>query len=158
MSEIPGTGPLLEQCREAINRLAELSRRHDGSWLTLDMSMREVKAVFALASHGSISVGGLGRRLDIAEPTASLLVEELVVKGLAARETDPLDRRRTIVKLTEEGAALIDRLQQTRDENVIRWLGQLAEDDLRALLRGLEAIVRSAEACADAVGPVERNP
>jgi DNA-binding MarR family transcriptional regulator len=138
--------------------LAELSRSHGGWWLSLDMSMRAVKAVFVLAIHGPVSVGGLGRRLDLAEPTASLLVEELVTKGLAAREVDPLDRRRTLVKLTNEGAALVDRLQQTRDENLIRWLGQLGEDDLQAVLLGLEAILRAAQACSEASGPAETNP
>ena len=157
MTEASSATSLLERCRDVIDRLAELSRSHGGWWLSLDMSMREVKAVFVLAVHGPVSVGGLGRRLDIAEPTASLLVKELVTKGLAARETDPLDRRRTLVKLTNEGAELVDRLQQTRDENLIRWLGQLGEDDLQALLRGLEAILRAAQGCAEAAGPIESN-
>jgi DNA-binding MarR family transcriptional regulator len=158
MTEASSATSLVERCRDLIDRLAELSRSHGGWWLSLDMSMRQVKAVFVLAIHGPVSVGGLGRRLDLAEPTASLLVEELVTQGLAAREIDPLDRRRTLVKLTNEGAALVDRLQQTRDENLIRWLGQLGEDDLQAVLRGLEAILRAAQGCSEASGPAERNP
>jgi DNA-binding MarR family transcriptional regulator len=158
MTEASSARSVLEECHDVINRLAELSRRHGSWWLDVDMSMRQVKAVFVLAVHGPISVGGLGRRLDLAEPTASLLVEELVTKTLAARETDPLDRRRTLVRLTDEGAALVDRLQQTRDENIDRWLGALGEGDLRALLQGLEAILRAAQGCSEAAGPAERNP
>jgi DNA-binding MarR family transcriptional regulator len=157
MTEPSSAMSLVERCRDLIDRLAEMSRSRGGWWLSLDMSMRQVKAVFVLAIHGPVSVGGLGRRLDLAEPTASLLVEELVTQGLAAREIDPLDRRRTLVKLTNEGAALVDRLQQTRDENLIRWLGQLGEDDLQAVLRGLEAILRAAQACAETAGPVKTN-
>jgi len=157
MTEASNNTSLVGQCREVIDRLAELSRSHGGWWLSLDMSMRQVKAVFVLTIHGPLSVGALGRRLDLAEPTASLLVEELVTKGLAARETDPLDRRRTLVRLTSEGTTLVDRLQQTRDENLIRWLGQLGEGDLEALLRGLEAILRAAQGCTETAGPLMAN-
>jgi DNA-binding MarR family transcriptional regulator len=158
VSESKDKASILEQCLEAIGRLAELSRCQGGWWLSLDMSMRQVKAIFVLAIHGTVSVGKLGRILDLAEPTASLLVDDLVSKGLAVRETDPLDRRRTLVELTQEGASLVDRLQQTRDENVIRWLGSLEEDDLQAVLLGLEAILRAAQACAETGAQPEVKP
>ena len=59
MTEASSATSLLERCRDVIDRLAELSRSHGGWWLSLDMSMREVKAVFVLAVHGPVSVGGL---------------------------------------------------------------------------------------------------
>lgn len=158
LSESADRASVLEQCRDAISRVAELSRYQGGWWLSLDVSMRQVKAIFVLAIHGPVSVGRLGRILDLAEPTASLLVDDLVSRGLAGRATDPSDRRRTLVELTQEGASLVDRLQQTRDENVIRWLGALGEDDLRAVLQGLEAILRAAQTCAGTGGQAVGKP
>lgn len=137
--------PLLEQCREGVKRLAEISRRHQSWWMEFDLSMRQAKAVFALSSMGPTSVTGLGKALSISEPTASLLVEELVVRGLAAREPDPTDRRRTMVKITDEGLDVVDRFQQSRDRHIIDWFERLDDDELRAVLGGLQAIIHAAE-------------
>jgi DNA-binding MarR family transcriptional regulator len=113
--------------------------------MEFDLSMRQAKAVFALSSMGPTSVTGLGNALSISEPTASLLVEELVVRGLAAREPDPTDRRRTMVKITDEGLDVVDRFQQSRDRHIVGWFEKLDDDELRAVLGGLQAIIHAAE-------------
>ena len=145
MTEETGVQPLRERCTETLRRLAALARPQGSDWLDLDLGMGQFKAMLVLTDSGRQTVGGLGRALGIAEPSASLLVEKLVARGLAAREIDREDRRRILVEPTEEGRDLMSRLRQTREDQIGAWLGALEEAELRALLVGLEALLRVME-------------
>ena len=133
----------IERCAEAWGRLATIAQ--DSYWLELDMSMGQLKAMVVLTTQGPQSIGKLGRMLAIGEPSASTLVDRLVERGLAAREMDLADRRRTLVVPTDEGRELVGRLRMMHEERLAEWLGRLETDDLSALLRGLEALVGAAQ-------------
>ncbi|OFV82847.1 MAG: hypothetical protein A2W26_12685 [Acidobacteria bacterium RBG_16_64_8] len=145
MTEEIEAQPLIESCTEALRRLAGLARPHGSDWLDLDLGMGQFKAMLVLTDRGRQTVGGLGRALGIADPSASLLVEKLVARGLAVRQIDPEDRRRILVEPTEAGRSLMSRLRQTREDQIVAWLEALDEDELRALLVGLEALLRVME-------------
>ena len=118
-----GLAELREQCGRSFDRVAGLTKPHDSEWLSLDMGMGQLKAVMVLVKHRQLTVGGLARALDISEPSASLLVDKLVTRGLVARETDPADRRRTLVVASEQGDLLVERLRRSRQEQLAGWLG-----------------------------------
>lgn len=145
MTEEAGSRPLLDRCNEVLRRLTELARPQGSDWLDLDLGMGQFKAMLVLTERERETVGGLGRALGIAEPSASLLVEKLVSRGLAVRETDADDRRRIQVAPTDEGRQLISRLRRTREDQIAGWLGALEEEELRSLLLGLEALLRVME-------------
>jgi DNA-binding MarR family transcriptional regulator len=131
---------LIEQCGRSLDRLSGLTKVQDSEWLSLDLGMGQLKAVMVLAKDQSLTVGGLARALNLSEPSTSLLVDKLVHRGLAARETDPTDRRRTLVLASDEGHQLVERLRRSRWEHVISWMQQMEEADLRALMQGLDAL------------------
>ncbi len=135
-----GLTELREQCGRSFDRVAGLTKPHDSEWLSLDMGMGQLKAVVVLVKHRQLTVGGLARALDISEPSASLLVDKLVARGLVARETDLADRRRTLVVASEQGDLLVERLRRSRQEQLAQWLALMEGDDLRALTRGLDAL------------------
>ena len=56
-----------------------------------------------LTQAGPLTVGELADHLDRARSVVSELVSQLEANGLAAREDDPADRRRTLVWLSEAG-------------------------------------------------------
>ncbi len=145
MAQETETSALLERCNEVIRRLSSAARPQGSDWLTLDIGMGEFKAMVVLKDDGRRTVGGLGRALSISEPSASLLVDKLVRRRLVDRETDPEDRRRTLVALTEDGDQLVTRLRQSRDDKFAAWLSKLGAEDLQALARGLEALAGAIE-------------
>ena len=51
------------------------------------------------------SVVDLIRELDVTKQAASQLIDTLVVRGYLSRETDPVDRRRLSISLTDRGYA-----------------------------------------------------
>jgi DNA-binding MarR family transcriptional regulator len=133
-------------CLDVARRLAALTRGGGSPWLELELPMGQVKAIMALSSLEPLSVGRLARRLGIAEPSASLLVDRLQAQSLAVRSTDPADRRRTLVELTDEARALVARLREVRDERLLELLGVLDDDNLRALQQGMQALLEAAAA------------
>jgi DNA-binding MarR family transcriptional regulator len=128
------------RCNDLMRSIAGLTRGVDSEWLGLDMGMGQFKALIVLKELGRQTVGGVARALRITEPSASLLLDKLVTRGLVARETDLEDRRRTFVALSTPGDELMTRLRRSKDDHFIGWLGRLSEDDLRALEKGLAAL------------------
>ena len=137
--------PLVRQCGDAMARLATMVPPKDSEWLELEMSMGQLKAVMVLSCSGPLTVGGLAKALDLAEPSASILVDKLEKRGLASRETDPSDRRRTPVVVTSAGQDLVTRLRHVRDEQLTIWLSELDDTGLSALFEGVTALVQVIE-------------
>lgn len=136
---------LVDECRGALHSLGAAAKPREAEWLSLDLTMGQLKALFVLTTQGPLSVGTLGRVLAIGEPAASLLVDKLEERGLAGRADDPQDRRRTLVVPTEGATALAVRLRRARDEQLSGWLTRLSAHELRDLHRGLTALVRVTE-------------
>ena len=111
-------------------------------WIQLDMSMAQCKAMLFLCQEGAATISGVAEGLGIGRPAASNLVERLVQQGLAHREEDPADRRRSVASLTGPGQELAGRLQQLHVTQLSRHLAQLADEDLGALVQGAEALAR----------------
>ena len=150
--------PLVAQCMAVLRDFScRTQPLQAGAWGELEVPMSQLKAVFALISQGSMSVGHLARVLAISEPAASVLVDRLQSTGLALRESHPEDKRKTRVVPTPKAVELGERLLRVKEELLALWLGRLGDDDLRALTRGMKALLVAAIATSsDAPQPRER--
>ena len=119
------------------------------AWPEVELTLTQLKALFALTRKGRCTVGELARELGIGHAGASILVDRLVRPGLAERSEDPMDRRRTVVQLSTRGEDLVARLRHGRREQLRRCLERLSEHQLTALVEGLSALVAAAGAPAD---------
>ncbi|GAA4531823.1 MULTISPECIES: MarR family winged helix-turn-helix transcriptional regulator [Nonomuraea] len=82
----------------------------------------------------------LARRLDITEPAAAQIVDELVRLGLVARGQDPADRRRYALELTPLGRQRLTTVREAAEHlqaEILSLLGPEAEHELRVLLTKL---------------------
>ncbi|WP_345752185.1 MarR family winged helix-turn-helix transcriptional regulator [Microbacterium rhizophilus] len=85
----------------------------------LGRGMARLRLLEVLArSAGPQPVGALAEALGVDQPRASRLVQAAVEMGLARREADPSDARRTLVALTEQGRAIVDRSRGARADAV----------------------------------------
>ena len=114
------------------------------SWLELQLTMAQLKALFLL-DQGARSVSEVGDALGTGRPAASLLIDRLVQVGLVGRSEDPVDRRRTLVELTEEGAQAIRQLREGGRERYRDALERLSLVDLAALSQGIQALAAAIE-------------
>jgi DNA-binding MarR family transcriptional regulator len=123
-------------------------------WSQLPFTMAQVKALFAIANLGPVSIGSVAKALGVAVPTASVGVDGLVAQGLVERREDPLDRRRTLAKLTVSGESLVNRLRQGSLQLMTAALRRLGEPELSDLVSGLTALSAAIEAEVERAPPV----
>ena len=116
---------LVAECLEVMGNLARHVQRPQAcAWSELDLSMGQLKAVFAITGDGPLSVGHLAHLLAISEPAASVLVDRLQEADLAARERDPADKRKTRVVPTAKAVALTAALGQPLPPQALPFLRQ----------------------------------
>lgn len=60
-----------------------------------------------LSVGGPIDAGQIARLALLHPPTVTRILRELMHRGLLSRETDALDRRRTLITVTDSGLALV---------------------------------------------------
>ncbi|MDI3298721.1 MAG: MarR family transcriptional regulator [Bacillota bacterium] len=130
-----------------LRRLAVIAQGADARrWLELELTMGQLKGLFALAQGGPMPVGRLAEVLGVSEPTASALVDRLARLGLVRREEDNRDRRRTLVSLSPRGEGQVAALRHGGEQLLERALVRLEDGELEALAHGLEALARALEA------------
>ncbi len=110
-------------------------------WLMLELTFAQARALFMLAARKELTVSQLARLLGVGNPTASILVQQLVERDLVTRTEHATDRRHTIIRLSQKGAEIGAGRRKEREKQWQRWLSHLSDDELNALARGLSAIV-----------------
>jgi DNA-binding MarR family transcriptional regulator len=86
-------------------------------------------------------VSHLAKLLGVGKPTASILIQQLVERGLVTRTEGTSDRRQTVIRLSDQGAEIGVGRRKQREQQWQRWLSHLSDEDLSALARGLTSII-----------------
>jgi DNA-binding MarR family transcriptional regulator len=110
-------------------------------WLMLELTFAQARAVIILAARKELTVSQLGRLLGVGNSTTSILVQQLVERGLVTRTEDISDRRQSVIRLSDQGREIGSGRRQEREQQWQRWLSHLSDEDLSALARGLSSIV-----------------
>ena len=110
-------------------------------WLMFELTFAQVRALIILAAKKSLTVSQLAKMLDVGNPTASILIQKLVERGLVTRSEDETDRRQTVVRLSEQGAEIGAGRRSQREKQWQHWLGRLSDEELSGLAHGLSALL-----------------
>jgi DNA-binding MarR family transcriptional regulator len=110
----------------------------------LDLSVVQAQALLMVTGSPGINVGGLAAALSKDQASTSIIVDRLMTLGLLRRETDPSDRRRAQLYLTEHSQPIVEELESARDDInrlVYDALGSDRSETLQALLKAfLDAV------------------
>ncbi|HET7038120.1 MAG TPA: MarR family transcriptional regulator [Thermomicrobiaceae bacterium] len=143
MSGVKTSAARLEEVASRFESVARDLRAHSMEpWVALDLTMAQLKTLFTLEYSGPATIGGVAEKLGVSLPTASHLVDRLVTAGLARREEDQTDRRRTLASPTASGHDLVVQLRHGGHEFLVQALAQLTAEELAALDTGLAAMSR----------------
>ncbi|MHB1473823.1 MAG: MarR family winged helix-turn-helix transcriptional regulator [Dermatophilaceae bacterium] len=103
---------------------------------------------------GPLTVGEATAHLSRAQSVVSEIVDRLEARGLLERETDPADRRRTLVWLTKSGHEI---LRHDRDvlstEHLVRAVSTMPARQVDAILTGLGVLVGHAQPTSNTTHP-----
>jgi DNA-binding MarR family transcriptional regulator len=117
--------------------------RRDGPRGQLPGASRAVLEHLAMA--GPLTVGEAAGHLSRAQSVVSDIVSHLVEQGLLERESDPADRRRTLVWLTPAGHEALRRDREVLSlDRLAAALGRLPGGQADTLIAGLRALVDQA--------------
>ena len=86
------------------------------------LSMPQFSILMQLHYKGPCGMSEISERFDVSAAAASQLVDKLVQAGHIERTEDPSDRRAKLLKLSTNGAKLVDDGIQER----YRWMDELA--------------------------------
>jgi len=127
---------LVWMLRRASRRFAGAVKEALSSAGFSDLTQRGMWAVQALHGH-DCSATELVTAMQITKQAVSALVEELAAKSYVERSPDDVDRRRTVLRLTDRGAAAARLIEQTCldvEHSIERDLGSKDISRLRRIL------------------------
>jgi DNA-binding MarR family transcriptional regulator len=127
-------GSLHYLLKHAQMRLAELTAP---ALVPLGISGRQCAVLVAVNEQAPSSQHDIAQRMGVDRTTMVDLVDELEAKGLVQRRTDPRDRRKNVVALTEAGRTTLEEATRAVDEAERRFLGPLSGDEAAAFREAL---------------------
>ena len=117
--------------------------------LHMDVIQREyhiplshIQVLAMLNDNGSMSVSEISRRLGIAKPNITPLVDRLIQSNLVARQRDEKDRRVVNIEICPEGKEKLAAIRNTMLGQVSLWAENFSAGELKELNASLASITR----------------
>jgi len=130
---------LLLQAREAVMLHTRPSLREHG------LSDQQWRVLRVLGEHaqqpGGVETGRVAREAFLLGPSLTGVLTRMERDGLINRERCPQDARRTVVRATPEGLALVQRLSQTIEAHYTWMEEQLGKARLAQLYALLDEVI-----------------
>jgi DNA-binding MarR family transcriptional regulator len=121
-----------------------------------------------LPRNGAFVLGGMANRggaaadmirgLGVSKQTASQLIDALVLRGYLTRATNPEDRRRMLIGLTERGRAAAAAVRAGVEAIDAELADMISPTELDGLRAGLTALANIKERTEDTAGAPGREP
>lgn len=112
-----------------------------GVLMAVPLTIRQLKVLgFVIAGDGAVTAQKIAGVFEISLATVSGLVDRLVDGGMVIRRPNSSDHRVQDIVATDSGTSLLRELTASSNRIRTEALRQLQLDDLRALVRGLDAL------------------
>jgi DNA-binding MarR family transcriptional regulator len=127
--------------RVVLARSARRLRQEAGT----DLSPSQTAALATIERRGPLTPSELAAYERIQRPTATRVLARLEEAGLVTRAADPADGRSSLVSVSGDGRALLERLRTRKDAFLARRLDRLDADDRATLERAADILERLLE-------------
>jgi DNA-binding MarR family transcriptional regulator len=118
--------------------------RGDRSWLVLDLTMAQLKAMILLVQSNGLRSRDLADELGIAPSATTPLVDRLVDQKLARREADPDDRRIVWIRPTAKAVSQHHKLMQTNRSVLEEVLDEVPRAERQRVQDSMQLLLESA--------------
>lgn len=91
-----------------------------------ELSVAQLQAVKAVRCEKEVTISRMAELLEVSAPSASVMVDRLVEKGILVRERSRKDRRKVVVQISSEVVDDIHRVESAilkTFEDIVRSLG-----------------------------------
>lgn len=103
------------------------------------VTLPQFRMLVVLSTRGATKLVALADLLHVAPSTAMRMVDRLIAAGLADRQTNPANRRETLLRLTEEGRRTVEDVTARRRAEIAAIVERLAPRQRAALVTALTA-------------------
>jgi len=110
-------------------------------WLSVDLTMPQLKVLLFLFTDGPARMGVLASALSVSMTTTTGIVDRLVQRGQIVRRNYDEDRRTVVCNLSEKGRELIASLWEMRKARERSLFRRMTLPKLRLVSEGLGAIL-----------------
>ncbi|WP_326811810.1 MarR family transcriptional regulator [Streptomyces scopuliridis] len=107
------------------------------------VTLPQFRLLAVLAAHGDAKLVDIAERLGVNPSTAMRMLDRLIVAGLATRQSNPCNRRETLLRLTPEGRTLVDRVTAVRHREISAIVERLTPEQRTALVGALTAFTEA---------------
>lgn len=114
----------------------------------LDLTPSQYAALFALRECQSVGQNELGRLIALDRSTTSLVVKLLRDRGLVDAASDPADRRKSLLSLTNQGRLLLVRAEKLSSRSSAELLSVFTQKQAATFLGLLNQLAASRAATA----------
>ncbi|MEM1398878.1 MAG: MarR family transcriptional regulator [Pseudomonadota bacterium] len=109
----------------------------------VNVSPARFQIMQTLSGGSSLSMAELADRLSVTKRNITTLVDGLERDGLASRHPHPTDRRSTLVELTPEGNAVLERAAEVQREHLRALLANLDAAQQRQMTEALNHLMNA---------------
>jgi DNA-binding MarR family transcriptional regulator len=108
-----------------------------------DLSRTAASILRRLHETGPQRITALAQSEPVAQPTMSVIVKRLGLRGLVERTPDPADARATLVAITPAGIETLHMRSHLRSQWFAAHLAHLGEDDRATLMAAVKILLRT---------------
>ena len=107
----------------------------------LNLTGAQLFVLGELAAEPNVSIRRIAERTLTDPSSVSVVIARLVERGLVERQQDPTDKRKSLLAVTEQGQAVIDRAPLPYQAKILATLRTLPRQRLHQLHLGLSALL-----------------
>lgn len=122
----------------------------------VSLTLPQLDAVRAAGRSEEMTITELSRMLGVSAPSASAMVDRLVERGILIRERSRQDRRKVVVRVSEDVAEDIEQIEQTILGEFVDIIEKIGPASARKWCEALEQVKRILDektSCPDRRGP-----
>jgi DNA-binding MarR family transcriptional regulator len=144
------TSAVETQIEALVKVLPRIARIFKSQWRGLSLSVPQMSMLMVVQDltvrQGGANPGELADHFCLSGPAVTAALDELVEKGYCRRSHSEKDRRKVIVAITPEGAAILTDVQMAAAQSLRAMLGEWDQQRLARLLEALQDLDATADA------------
>jgi len=99
-----------------------------------------------VSKYDEVSVGKIAKAISLSQATVTGILERLEKRALVLRQRDDIDRRRVLVRITEDGLGLLETAPPPMQESFVEQFNALEDWEQAMIFSSLQRLVAMMDA------------
>ncbi|MDF1590095.1 MAG: MarR family transcriptional regulator [Desulfobacterales bacterium] len=113
----------------------------EGAKTFKDLSLVQLHVVMNIRNQGAMSISDIARQMGVSPPSASVMVDRLVDKGILVRRQSTEDRRKVVVQISPETTKTSSEIENTILAFFVGMVEKIGPETTRKWCQVLEKII-----------------